>query len=381
MTDTLQVPGPEGGHQPPVAAIKAVDTLGIEKTGEAVYSYVFQVTWNDNRTSVVKHPYESLFKFQCELLDTFPIDAGTAGSPRTIPPLPGKKMFGLTISKAGKEAAAKSLAEKRLPGIVSYIGKLIKMPEHITQSALVYALFDADAASSPAQFRRRMSSVSAAAQQAAPHEVIDDPLAIKSGYLTKLGAHVKSWKRRWFVLSAMGKLLYYKAARTAGSSMAPQGSVRLAEVTCVPDASGVGCQWPDGVPSDRCFGVVSKNRTYCLYAETAEEAAEWRKALVDALPQKDPTDEGHRKPSRKGSASSIGSGSKVHHTFCAGLVCDGRPLACIVTRVAALRALSRGLQPFPAVGHIMYTRSVCTHSSPARTTSRDTGFCFDHGLL
>ena len=40
--------------------------------------------------------------------------------------------------------------------------------------------------------------------------ILQDTLDNKSGYLSKLGGKVKTWKKRWFVLRS-GELFYYKS--------------------------------------------------------------------------------------------------------------------------------------------------------------------------
>ncbi len=81
--------------------------------------------WSDDSFSTSYRTYAEFFDFQCDLLAEFPEEAGSQkGHERTLPFLPGKKLFQKTNMK---------LSESRLPEIDSYVKKLISMPENISQ--------------------------------------------------------------------------------------------------------------------------------------------------------------------------------------------------------------------------------------------------------
>ena len=76
--------------------------------------------------------YSDFFDFQCELLNAFRKEAGLQkGSERTIPYLPGKRLFG----------NKQDLAMERLPQLNEYVQELIALPEHISHCDKVMQFF------------------------------------------------------------------------------------------------------------------------------------------------------------------------------------------------------------------------------------------------
>ncbi|XP_077994864.1 pleckstrin homology domain-containing family H member 1-like [Glandiceps talaboti] len=91
----------------------------------------------------------------------------------------------------------------------------------------------------------------------------------KSGYLTKLGGKVKSWKKRWFVLQN-GQLMYYKSKNDTSGK--PLGQILL-DGKCKVVKSD----------SSHCFELATPQRTYYLTAESHQAVEEWLQALTFTL--------------------------------------------------------------------------------------------------
>ena len=98
-------------------------------------SHVFkiQIEWTDGSSTTSYRGYKDFFDFQCGLIYAFPEESGQKrGSQRTLPFLPGKKLF---------RRSTRRLAEERLPAIDAYVQQLLAMPEHLTQSERVLQFF------------------------------------------------------------------------------------------------------------------------------------------------------------------------------------------------------------------------------------------------
>eukprot|EP00045_Choanoeca_perplexa_P005491 m.46447 g.46447 ORF g.46447 m.46447 type:complete len:341 (-) comp13152_c0_seq2:70-1092(-) len=129
-----------------------------------------------------------------------------------------------------------------------------------------------------AQPRRMTTSVTA--------DVVDPavvakamPIVVHEGYAIKCGGKVKSWQRRYFILRADGTLTYAKE----GSLTVPKGVIPLKDAVTV---HGPGnCNWSaeDKVPKDATpmlrFEIVLPERTYKLYCDNQQAAAEWANKL------------------------------------------------------------------------------------------------------
>ena len=105
---------------------------------------------------------------------------------------------------------------------------------------------------------------------------------LKAGYLSKRGAAVKSWKRRFFVLSSDKTLSYYKKEGNAKV----QGRISL-ENSSVSDP-------PASATKSNSFLLFSaesfsknpkntkRNRTFVIQAEKEKDKLEWMKAISRA---------------------------------------------------------------------------------------------------
>ena len=94
--------------------------------------YKINIKWSDGTSTTSYRSYSEFFDFQCCLLVEFPLEGGSKGSPRTIPYLPGKKLFKKTTNE---------LALERMPQIHDYVTQLLSLPEHISRSERVLRFF------------------------------------------------------------------------------------------------------------------------------------------------------------------------------------------------------------------------------------------------
>ena len=99
---------------------------------------------------------------------------------------------------------------------------------------------------------------------------------LTQGYLLKRSSNMRAdWKRRYFVLDALGHLTYYRGDRDVRSGSAKE-TVRLLTATIKPDL--------EDAPNMRfCFRVVSPEKTYCLQAESQADRARWMEAITTAI--------------------------------------------------------------------------------------------------
>ena len=114
-----------------VVFITSAEAVSVRERMHSPKRFVYEihVEWSNNRSTTCYRGYTDFFDFQCELLSTFPFEAGSVkGVDRTIPYLPGRKIF-------SRKSA--SLAEKRLPQINEYVQKLVAMPENVSHCNLV----------------------------------------------------------------------------------------------------------------------------------------------------------------------------------------------------------------------------------------------------
>eukprot|EP00730_Choanoeca_flexa_P015983 TRINITY_DN7466_c0_g1_i1.p1 TRINITY_DN7466_c0_g1~~TRINITY_DN7466_c0_g1_i1.p1 ORF type:complete len:327 (+),score=82.08 TRINITY_DN7466_c0_g1_i1:201-1181(+) len=105
------------------------------------------------------------------------------------------------------------------------------------------------------------------------------PIVTYEGYATKCGGKVKSWQRRYFILRADGTLTYAKE----GSLTVPKGVIPLKAATAI---NGPGnCNWDvdDKAPKEATpmvrFEIVTPERTYKLFCDDQQTAAEWARQI------------------------------------------------------------------------------------------------------
>jgi len=97
----------------------------------------------------------------------------------------------------------------------------------------------------------------------------------KSGWLTKEGGSIKTWKRRWFTLKNY-VLSYYKSQ----GDPEPKGKIEVSGSTVV-RASNNKNKKPN------CFEVTTPTRIFYICADTEEERDSWVQALNESIKSRD----------------------------------------------------------------------------------------------
>jgi hypothetical protein len=85
------------------------------------------------------------------------------------------------------------------------------------------------------------------------------PRVVNRGWLTKEGAKVRNWKRRFFTLDSRSLLRYYKTEDTTARCA---GQIDLARCLAVVTGVACACPWPEDAEPRLCFGIVLNARTY-----------------------------------------------------------------------------------------------------------------------
>jgi hypothetical protein len=300
--------------------VTAARTLATEqRASDARFAFVTRVSWSDGTMSVVSHTHEDLYAWHLKLLDLFPDEAGASGRPRVIPPLPGKKILSFRgIGRASRDAAARALAERRLPEIAAYTAALALLPPAISQSPHARTLFGypesqsaPPAAGDPAQqpppgpaspsspILRSMSSPSSLSP--ASPAVLREPLppslpaadpgpAVLAGFLIVCTG--RSWKQRHCVLTAEGHLLLFRTVRTEHNRIPPVEDIALdRSVAMLKPPFPTDLAWPHGVDQECCL-VLQTPRIACqLAAKTLHEALEWIAGIAPHLARAAPQEE------------------------------------------------------------------------------------------
>ena len=79
---------------------------------------------------------------------------------------------------------------------------------------------------------------------------------------------MKNWKKRWVVLRSNGFLSYHeKKGGAEKGSIDIINSDRLGYICSIDSADHL----PSGINSETAFAIVTKERTYTLYADSAME--------------------------------------------------------------------------------------------------------------
>jgi len=99
-------------------------------------------------------------------------------------------------------------------------------------------------------------------------------LVLKQGFLTKQGALVKNWKRRWCTLSDVQLTYKDPHLRQAGPIL---GSIKAHEIIKVDTMSSIGKKF--------CFSVEATWRTFYFCADTEAEMKLWISSFTDMLEQ------------------------------------------------------------------------------------------------
>ena len=118
----------------PVSA--EVNSVVERADNKSRFAFEVNTKWSDESTSTCYRGYQEFFQFQCELLDNFPEEGGTAkGHDRTIPYIPGKQMF---------RRSTKNLALERQPKLHQYMQELLTLPDKIVKSKIVLKFLNDD---------------------------------------------------------------------------------------------------------------------------------------------------------------------------------------------------------------------------------------------
>lgn len=113
-----------------------------------------------------------------------------------------------------------------------------------------------------------------------------DANAVRTGWLTKQGGTIKSWKKRWFVLSA--NLFYYKSQE----DLYPAGVIALERaiirpLSALPGKPGLfrkaGGSDRKGREDVWCFSITTPSRTFYLQAPSEDVRADWIADLTAAV--------------------------------------------------------------------------------------------------
>eukprot|EP00730_Choanoeca_flexa_P006691 TRINITY_DN12204_c0_g1_i6.p2 TRINITY_DN12204_c0_g1~~TRINITY_DN12204_c0_g1_i6.p2 ORF type:complete len:386 (+),score=55.99 TRINITY_DN12204_c0_g1_i6:2373-3530(+) len=103
------------------------------------------------------------------------------------------------------------------------------------------------------------------------------------GFMTKQGRVRKTWKYRYFELTATGRLVYYKVM----GSRKEQGCINL-DKDCESIRPGHECPvtWNPQANPNYCFGIFAGERQLYVYTDTKDELQGWLQALARALGDK-----------------------------------------------------------------------------------------------
>lgn len=91
-----------------------------------------------------------------------------------------------------------------------------------------------------------------------------------AGWLWKQGEHIRTWRKRWFVLKH-GKLAWFKDANVTSQSI-PRGVIELRRCLSVRGAT-------DALNSSCAFEVATQQRSMFFIAESEDERGQWINAL------------------------------------------------------------------------------------------------------
>ena len=101
---------------------------------------------------------------------------------------------------------------------------------------------------------------------------------VYAGPLHKCGGKVKSWKKRWMVLKDDHTFSYYKDA-----AKPPLGVISLMDSSfSAREGSALDTAWPKHTKMENTLVVVTTSRIYYMWAESPEEASDWRTHLTSA---------------------------------------------------------------------------------------------------
>ncbi|OIW09547.1 hypothetical protein TanjilG_30866 [Lupinus angustifolius] len=100
----------------------------------------------------------------------------------------------------------------------------------------------------------------------------------RTGWLTKQGDYIKTWRRRYFVLK-QGKLFWFKDPTTAASpSGVPRGVIPVSDCLTVKGAEDV-------LRKPSAFEISTPNSTMYFLADSDKEKEDWINSIGRAIVQ------------------------------------------------------------------------------------------------
>lgn len=98
--------------------------------------------------------------------------------------------------------------------------------------------------------------------------------AERSGWLTKQGEYIKTWRRRWFVLK-QGKIFWFKSDAVTPESI-PRGVVDVNKCLSIKGAE-------DTINKPFAFEISTNNDSMFFIAESEKEKEDWINAVGRAI--------------------------------------------------------------------------------------------------
>ncbi|XP_015931330.1 pleckstrin homology domain-containing protein 1-like [Arachis duranensis] len=98
----------------------------------------------------------------------------------------------------------------------------------------------------------------------------------RTGWLTKQGEYIKTWRRRWFVLK-QGKLFWFKDSTVTRASK-PRGVIPVASYLTVKGAE-------DAINKPCAFELSSRYETMYFIADSEKEKEDWINSIGRSIVQ------------------------------------------------------------------------------------------------
>ncbi|OIV92024.1 hypothetical protein TanjilG_20181 [Lupinus angustifolius] len=99
----------------------------------------------------------------------------------------------------------------------------------------------------------------------------------RTGWLTKQGDYIKTWRRRWFILK-QGKLLWFKDPTAAAPSGIPRGVISVSDCLTVKGAEDV-------LRKPSAFELSTAHSTMFFLADSDKEKEDWINSIGRAIVQ------------------------------------------------------------------------------------------------
>ena len=101
---------------------------------------------------------------------------------------------------------------------------------------------------------------------------------VKAGFLHKCEGNGKSWKKHWMILRTNGKLIYYE--KKGGQEKGSVDLIKSGHIGLTKNIDSATERLPLGIDDATAFSIVTKERTYTLYAESPADCNEWIAKLL-----------------------------------------------------------------------------------------------------